>query len=164
MGAGDQLRQEPPAGAGQQKRMGQRKLRNQDHIGKRGPRPGHGTQTFAKAKEHREDHRQHASGKERVTDQAHPKRQCNPPGPQWRAQRRPDQRDQPGNTGIGDPHIGTICSRMRGICFFTLKNPAVAWGQIALSQSRRQSHREMPRTAKAGVAWSSQSRSGPWVT
>jgi len=32
--------------------------------------------------------------------------------------------------------------------FLTLKNPAVAWGQMAASQSRRHSHRVMPGARK----------------
>ena len=57
-----------------------------------------------------------------------------------------------------------VSSKIRGMFFLTLKNPAVAWGQIALSQPRLCSHSVMPRAARAGMAASSQSRSGPCVT
>ena len=63
-----------------------------------------------------------------------------------------------------DDHGSATCSKIRGMFCLTLKNPAVAWGQIAVSQSRRHSHRVMPAASKAGAAWSSQSRNGPRVT
>ena len=58
-------------------------------------------------------------------------------------------------------HVRPTSCRMRGICFFTLKNPAVACGQIAASQSRRHSDSTIPASSSAGCAASSQSRSGP---
>ena len=41
-------------------------------------------------------------------------------------------------------HAGSTWSRMRGMFCLTLKNPAVAWGQIALSRSRRHWHSVIP--------------------
>jgi hypothetical protein len=41
---------------------------------------------------------------------------------------------------------------MPGMFCLTLKNPAVACGQIALSQSRRHSQRVIPADAKDGPA------------
>jgi hypothetical protein len=49
--------------------------------------------------------------------------------------------------GDGD-HAGTIWFRIWGICCLTLKKPAVAWGQMARSQSRCHSVRVMPRAAR----------------
>jgi len=51
--------------------------------------------------------------------------------------------------------------RTLGICFFTLKNPAVAWGQMAPSQFLRHSTSFIPTSSKSRFASSIQSRSGP---
>ena len=48
-------------------------------------------------------------------------------------------------------------ARTRGICCLTLKNPAVANGQISASHSRRHSARVMPCAAREGAASRNQS-------
>ena len=148
--------------------MRQRELHDQGCIGQRRHRPGHCSQAFAQAKEHRHDHRQHACGKQRVAHRPKAKRQSYTSHTSRRAQGGTDQGDQPGDTGVGQDnaglrHVGNVCCRIRGMFCLTLKNPVVAWGQIAVSQSRRHLQRVIPALAKTGAASSNQSRRRPWV-
>ena len=61
-------------------------------------------------------------------------------------------------------YANTVLFRIWEMCFLTLKKPAVACGQIAVSQSRWCSQKVMPRSARMGSAQFNQSRSGPRVT
>jgi len=50
--------------------MHQRELHDQGGIGERRPWPRHGPETFAEAKEHRHDHRQHPGGEDQMRERA----------------------------------------------------------------------------------------------
>ena len=83
-------------------------------------------------------------------------------GPLWMADSSRNTRQMRQTGRAAEPcQTVRVSARMRGICCFTLKNPALAWGQIALSQSRRHSVRVMPRTASGPAASCIQSNSGP---
>lgn len=79
-----------------------------------------------------------------VTQHTKAKRQRNPPRACWWGEDGADQGNELGDVWIGKRHAGRACSRMRGMFCFTLKNPAVACGQIAVSHSRRHSQKAIP--------------------
>jgi len=62
------------------------------------------------------------------------------------------------------PQTFSRSAKTRGICCLTLKNPAVADGQISVSHSRRHSATVMPFAAREGAASRNQSWIGPRVT